>query len=98
MYGFIGIIGGLVFFFFFIRAMKMPSDTLQKKFISLGNIIGKTYQEIAAVVGLANAESPSVTADGEPATVRQWFRTDYNVSLVFDQNNICVGKSQDISI
>jgi len=42
---------------------------------------GKSYQEIAAVVGLANAESPIVTADGEPATVRQWLKTGYHISL-----------------
>ena len=46
---------------------KVTSDNLRRKFVGMGNIVGKTYQEIKSVVG--ESKLVNYTSDG---TVRTW--------------------------
>jgi hypothetical protein len=61
---------------------------LRNKFATLGELQGKTKQEIIAVVG-----SPSsISATSEGKTVCQWMQTGFHVALVF-KGEICEGIS-----
>lgn len=65
--------------------MAMPKNQearrLNKKFVSLGDMRGKTYQEIASVVGECDSrrELPDGTA------LCQWMKPGYLIAIVFDK-------------
>ena len=69
---------------------KVTSDNLRRKFVGMGNIVGKTYQEIKSVVG--ESKLVNYTSDG---TVRTWQKMQYKIQLKFkfdeNKNEICDG-------
>lgn len=67
----------------FIRVISMSIDgcSLQKKFISLGNMSGKTLDEITQVVGPPN----SVSTITEGKVLYQWVTTNYHIALLFNE-------------
>lgn len=52
------------------------------KFLSLGTLVGKSYDEIVAVCGIPAEESGNCKA---------WYDFFYLITLSFDENNICTG-------
>ena len=62
------------------------SNDLQKNFVSLGNLIGKTDAEIIAVVGSPN----TISRNGDNVAVYLWNQPKYQIALSF-HNNICTG-------
>lgn len=70
-----------------------PSQSLNNKFISLGTISGKTYNEIITVVGEPN--SKSYVGD---TYVCQWIQPAYHIVLLFDKNMICLGIQSETKI
>lgn len=90
--GFIGylIMGAMV---------KAPGAVLETKFANLvkdsnGVIAGKTYAEIVSVCGSPSAVSPV----GDGKKLCQWLATGYHIALVFDENDICLGISHEVSV
>lgn len=71
-----------------------PSQELNKKFVSLGKLSGKSYNQIASVVGEANDRS----AIGNGTVLCQWIQPAYHISLLFDENMICIGVSSETKI
>ena len=66
--------------------------TLQNKFAQIGNIQGRTTEEIIAAVGRPNSVS---NADGG-TTIMQWIKASaftggFHIALIFDRNGICGG-------
>ena len=57
LYSILPIIGGIIWYALWAEAVKAPGQELNKKFVSLGTLPGKTYNQIAAVAGPANAVS-----------------------------------------
>lgn len=97
--GFIGIFGlttfgGIILYLLQSAAVKAPGQALNKKFVSLGTLSGKTLKEITAVVGSPNA----ISSIGDGKTLRQWQATGYHIALIFDSNDICEGISSEISV
>lgn len=74
--------------------VRAGGNLLQRKFINLGTLQGKTYNEIVAVVGSPNSVSSS--ADG--GKICQWLQTGYHISLLFDNNDICLGVNHETKV
>jgi hypothetical protein len=66
---------------------------LQNKFVSLGNVKGKTPTQIQQVVG----PPKSWAAIGENRTSCSWNTQKYHVTLIFD-GDVCEGVSSEISV
>lgn len=70
-----------------------PSQELNNKFVELGTLTGKTYNEIAEVVGEAN--SKDYLGD---TILCQWIQPAYHIGLLFDLDMICLGVSNETKI
>ena len=68
--------------------VTLGGKQLHQKFAALGDLKGKTKQEIIAAVG--NPSAISGTADGK--TVCQWMKTGFHIALIFN-GEICEGIS-----
>lgn len=66
-------------------AVKSKGKKLQRKFISLGNMTGKTKQEIIAKCG--NFKSIQNIQGG---SICVWMETGYIMTLQFDNNDVFV--------
>ncbi len=80
------IIIGLLMYFFISWIVKEPGRSLQRKFVSLGNLVGKNKNEITSVAGLPN----SISAASNGKTICQWMATGYHIALLFN-GDICEG-------
>lgn len=70
-----------------------PGKELNRKFIRLGVLSGKSYNEIIAIVG-----DPNSTHTIGSERLCQWIQPSYNISLIFDKNNICLGVHSETKI
>lgn len=66
-------------------AIGSQGQSLHKKFIKLGVLIGKTEAEITKAVGTPS--SRSAMTGGE--YLLQWQATGYHIALLFDENRVC---------
>lgn len=87
-------LGGIVFYAITQSSVRASGVSLSNKFVSLGDLRGKTLDEIVSVVGEPN----STTALGNGQVLVQWQATGYLIALLFDENNICLGISSNISV
>lgn len=69
-----------------------PGHDLNNKFISLGVLQGKTYDEIIKVVGPPSA----VETIENGQTLHLWNHRGYMIRLIFDKHNICLGINEEI--
>ena len=90
----VGAIGSILTLFSFVF-VKAPGASLNRKFVEMGTLVGKTYADIKSKVGVENASSVTVNSEGERITVRQWMQTGYHIVLLFDKNDICMGISHE---
>ncbi len=88
------VVGGILWWIITSAAVKTPGALLQNNFASLGVLKGKTLQEIEKVCGKPNA----ISSLGNGQILRQWQATGYNIALLFDENDICLGISSEISV
>ena len=91
-------VGGIVLYLIMGAAVKAPGKVLASKFASLGNMSGKTYNEIKSVVGVENSVSRTTTDDGQVVTIRQWMATGYHIVLLFDSEDNFIGISNETSV
>lgn len=84
---------GLIGYAIMSTAVRMPGQNLNQKFVSLGNLKGKTLDQIVAVAGKPTAVSS--LANGN--ILYQWQATGYHIAILFDSNNICIGITSEIS-
>ena len=68
--------------------VNLQGKELRRKFETLGELKGKTKQEIVAAVGHPSAVSAA--ADGK--TLCQWMKTGFHIVLVFN-GDLCEGIS-----
>lgn len=87
-------LGGIIFYAIIQASVRASGVSLSKKFVSLGDLRGKTLDEIVSVVGEPNA----TTALGNGQVLKQWQATGYLIALLFDEKNICLGISSNISV
>ncbi len=91
-------IGGFVLYLLTKAVVKAPGTVLQTKFMALGTLTGKTYDEIVEVCGAPNSTSTSISADGLAIRICQWLSAGFHIVLLFDENNICLGISSETSV
>ncbi len=87
-------VGGLLWYIISTAMVKAPGNELQKRFISLGDLKGKSLSEIQSVCGAPS--SISYGADG--VKIYQWMATGYHIVLLFDENDICLGISSETKV
>lgn len=87
-------LGGIVFYAITQASVRASGVSLSQKFVSLGDLRGKTLDEIVSVVGEPNATTSLVNGQ----SLVQWQATGYLIALLFDENNICLGISSNISV
>lgn len=91
-------VGGILMYLVISALVRTPGAFLQKKFQSLGDMSGKTYNEIRRVVGPESSVSRTTAGDGSLVTIRQWISTGYHIVLMFDANDIFIGISSETSV
>ena len=89
MYFILPLIGGIILYFIISVAVRSGGAMLNKKFVDLGVLKGKSYVEIEKAVGKPN----SVSSAKGGKTIKQWIRTGYHIALIFDEKDICEGVS-----
>lgn len=62
------------------------SQILQNKLIKMGTIKGRSYDEIAKIIG-----PPTVTQTTDSGLMRSWNTQKYAINLGFDKDGICTG-------
>ncbi len=69
----------------------LPGRNLAIKFQSLGNMIGKTLDQVVAVVGPPNARA----AIAHNQILYQWHAAGYHIAILFDANQRVLGISSE---
>ena len=82
-------IGGFVLYLLTKAVVKAPGTVLQTKFMALGTLTGKTYDEIVEVCGAPNSTSTSISADGLAIRI-------YVLSLPVPLFRLCAGSFSSI--
>lgn len=88
------LIGGIIWYLISSSMVRAPGAILNDKFVKLGVLKGKTYNEIVAACGAPSSRSPM----GNGTTLCQWMATGYHIALLFDADNICLGISHEASV
>ncbi len=91
-------VGGLILYAIMRSLVRAPGNALQSKFVQLGTVAGKTYDEIQIIAGTPNSVSVQTDENGNKITVRQWISTGYHIVLLFDENDVCLGISSETSV
>jgi hypothetical protein len=79
-------VGGLILYAVISALSVTPGRNLQRKFVALGVIRGRTKDEIVASVG----PPQSVSYTGENKELLQWMATGYHICLIFE-GGVCQG-------
>lgn len=76
------------------------SAILQEDFQKLGDLRGRTIEEIVAAVGPYNSWHNTVITDldNAPGVVYTWTESRYQITLLFGDNNRCIGVSSETRI
>ena len=88
----IALIGGLILFAVIAALVRTPGNLLKQRFGSLGQLPGKTKEEIIAVVGPPN----SISAAPGGKTLLQWMAPGYHVALLFE-GDACLGITHEFT-
>lgn len=98
----VGIICGLclgAFIGYFVAGLyTAKGNLLQQDFIAMGNLAGKTLEEIKSKVGEPNTINACTVANtGKHGSLCTWSNAPYSITLLFDENNVCLGVNQEIT-
>lgn len=88
---------GLFIGYFIAGLLTAKGNILREDFIAMGNLRGKTLDEITAKVGAPSAiTSCTVAETGKPGSLCTWAKSPYSITLLFDENNVCLGVNNEI--
>ena len=94
----IGIGFGAFAGYFFAGLLTAKGTILKEDFIAMGELRGKTLDEIKQKVGAPKATFSCTAAEtGRPGTLVTWAEPSYSITLLFDENNVCLGVNREIS-
>ena len=80
-------------------AGKAKGKMLQEDFIKLGTLVGLSFEEIKLSVGdPTNMQSCTVAGTGRPGSLYTWAKNPYSITLLFDENLICLGVNSETSL
>jgi len=92
-------IGGFVGYFVG-GVMQAKGNLLQKKFIDLGDLSGKSLNEIIEKVGTQSSFSTCAITDkdNEHGFLYNWTASGYSITLLFDSEYKCIGVSNETKV
>lgn len=98
MAAFVGAGFGTFLGYFFAGLVEAKKTLLKQGFAQLGNLRGRTLNDIVAVVGPYKVFQPCTITDMDnaPGFFYTWQERGYMIVLLFDANNICIGVSKEI--
>lgn len=90
---------GILWWIISSATVKAPGQALASKIAKVqqengGQIAGVPYSKIVEACGTPSA----VSAMGDGRTLKQWQAVSYHIALLFDENDICIGVSSEISV
>lgn len=91
-------IGGIILYLIISAVVRAPGNVLQVKFTQLGTLTDYTYSQIVEKCGKPSSVSSTVDKDGNKITIRQWMSAGYNIVLLFDENEKCLGVSSETKV
>lgn len=77
---------------------KAKGKILQQNFVGLGTLAGRSLGEIEGVVGPASAIAACTTTEGKPGSLYTWAQNPYAITLLFDENLVCLGVNKEITL
>ncbi len=83
----------IIYMIFYAIHMSSGSS-LQKKFIRLGDMTGKTRKEIISSVGPPSA----ISAMPNGGQLLQWQATGYHIAILFSENGMFKGIQHEFSV
>ncbi len=95
----IGICMGIFFGYLVAGFATAKGTILHEDFVKLGDLRGRTLKEIVAAVGpFQERENCVITdMDNAPGFKCTWAERNYLITLLFDQNSICLGITHEIT-
>lgn len=82
--------------YFIAGLTKAKGNILHEDFVALGNLRGRTLQEIKDKVGPPNTMQSCTAAEtGRPGVLYTWASDPYSITLLFDENDICLGVNKE---
>lgn len=86
--------------YFFAGLLSAKSNLLQKDFQKLGNVRGKSLDEIISAVGnFTSSQSCTITdRDNEQGMFYTWTQDRYSVTLLFGADGKCIGVNNETKI
>ena len=88
-YYLIGALLAIAIVCFVYAFLAFRRQALAKKFVKVGNMNGKSFQEVESVVGAPTSiERTVATNTGEPIKIVTWSRWKFCVVIMFDKNDM----------
>lgn len=86
--------------YFFAGLLTAKSNLLQKGFQELGDIRGKSLEEIISIVGnYTSSQSCTITdRNNEIGMFYTWMQDRYSVTLLFGADGKCIGVNNEVKI
>jgi hypothetical protein len=80
-------------------SQKAKGTLLQQDFIKMGNLVGLSLDEIKRRVGEPSGMTAcTVAATGRSGALYTWAQYPYSITLLFDENNKCLGVNKEMTI
>lgn len=78
----------------------VKSDLLQKRFQELGNVRGKTLDEITEIVGNCTSYRTCTITDrnNEMEVLYTWRENRYSITLLFGADGLCIGVTNEVKL
>ncbi len=94
----LGLSLGALLGYFVAGLIDAKKNLLKEAFAKLGNLRGRSLDEIVAVAGPYKSFQTCTLSDrgNAPGFMYAWTERDYFVALLFDADNICIGVSKEI--
>lgn len=95
-----GLCGGCFVGYFVSGLLGAKSTLLQKDFQKLGDLRGKTLDEIVSVVGNFSSEKSCNITDrnNEQGKIYIWTSDKYEIALLFGSDGRCIGVNKETRI
>lgn len=85
-----GLGGGVIPYIITLFLIRNKKKNLNKKFIELGELVGRKYTEITLYCGAPQYNMIRQDEDGNLLRECEWVDYEFRIKLYFDKEGICV--------